>query len=216
MSIYPDRSPLLAAALEYAALGWSVMSLCPADHVSVGRRHHQTCKSKGKCPFFPDRNTGQGEWKEFQTRRATEHEIQKWWETLPTLNLGVALGPVSGIVGIDIDDDRGEAKLLEISNGEVPRTWEFRTKRGRRLLYRLPPDAFVATETFKNETKGEIFAHVCRYADRLTAIDPQGWTNIQMGTGAVAVRLRTRPGPRDGFVVVLSPAKLHLDHRTEN
>lgn len=148
--VHKDRmdtiSPTLAAALEYAALGWSVLPLCPADHVGVGKAH-RGCNSPGKRPFFPPH--GGGEWKEFQARRATGDEIRRWWDAHPKLNLGVALGPVSGLVGIDVDDGEGEQLLLELANGDLPQTWEYTTGKGRRLLYALPAGATVVNQAFK-------------------------------------------------------------------
>ena len=101
---------ILAAALGYAARGWSVLPLCPASHIGVGKKH-RGCGSPGKRPFFPDREAGSGEWKEFQTDPATADQLRKWWASNPYLNVGVALGPVSGMVGIDVDDEDGEELL---------------------------------------------------------------------------------------------------------
>jgi putative DNA primase/helicase len=64
------------------------------------------------------------------------------------LNVGVALGPVSGLVRVDVDGPGGEARLLQLSGGEVPATLEFtsgRTNGGRGLLYRIPPGAGLRT-----------------------------------------------------------------------
>lgn len=134
------------AALDYLARGWSVLPLCPPDHVGVGKAH-RGCGSPGKRPFFPD--TGSGEWKQFQDERATEEQVRRWWGMHPGLNVGVALGPVSGLVGIDVDDEDGEELLGKLSGGEIPRTWEYTTGKGRRLLYRLPEGVEVTSHAYK-------------------------------------------------------------------
>ena len=58
----PDMPLALKPALEYLAKGFSVLPLCPAHHVAVGKGH-RGCTSPGKRPFFPDRQDGtQGDW----------------------------------------------------------------------------------------------------------------------------------------------------------
>jgi hypothetical protein len=139
---------ILEAALEYAARGWSVLPLCPPSHLGVGKKH-RGCGSPGKRPFFPDREGGSGEWKEFQSRPATIEEINRWWESNKYLNVGVALGPVSAMVGIDVDDEEGDDLLSELANGDLPNTWEYTTGKGRRLLYGLPEGVTVTNQAFK-------------------------------------------------------------------
>lgn len=138
---------ILDAALHYETLGWSVLPLCPPDHVGVGKEH-RGCKSPGKRPFFPGRS-GSGDWKANQTVRATPKEIREWWDRHPRLNVGVALGPVSGLVGIDVDDEEGDTLLGELSGGDLPATWEYTTGKGRRLLYQLPPGVQVVNHAFR-------------------------------------------------------------------
>lgn len=79
--IEEDSDSHLAAALAYANLGWSVI---PAD---------------GKRPLI--------DWKEYQSRRATESEIRAWWKRWPQANVGAVTGEVSGIVVLDVDGDAG-------------------------------------------------------------------------------------------------------------
>lgn len=143
------ENEVLAAALDYEGRGWSVLPLCPHNHLGVGRAH-RGCASPGKRPFFPDRADGaSGEWKEFQSRRATADEIRVWWDKNPFLNVGLALGPVSGLVGIDVDDEDGDTLLAELAGGDLPETLEYTTGKGRRLLYRLPPGVVVVSQAFK-------------------------------------------------------------------
>jgi len=144
-----DTPPALAAALDYLARGWSVLPLCPHDHVGVGKAH-RGCGSPGKRPFFPDRPDGsQGEWKEFQTRLPTAEEVNRWWHVHPKLNVGVALGALTGVAAIDVDDEDGEVLLRELAGGDLPETWEYSTGKGRRLLYRLPEGVHVRSVPFK-------------------------------------------------------------------
>ena len=107
----------LEAALDYLRRGWSALALCPPDHVGVGRSHGKGCSSPGKAPW--------GDWKEYQERLPTEAELRDKWQALPNANVGVALGPVSGLMRIDVDGPAGEAMLAELSDGDLPETLEF-------------------------------------------------------------------------------------------
>ncbi len=139
----------LETALEYEALGWSVLTLCPHNHVGVGRSH-RGCDSPGKRPFFPAKaEEAQGAWKEFQTRRATPDELRAQFAVHPDLNVGMALGPVSGLVAVDVDDDDGDKLLYELAGGEIPPTMEYTTGKGRRLLFRLPAGVTVLNHQFR-------------------------------------------------------------------
>jgi hypothetical protein len=128
----------LDAALYYAELGLSALADCPPDHIGVGKKHGKECKSPGKAPW--------GEWKQFQERIASADELRQKWRDNPGLNVGMAYGPVSGLVGVDVDGPAGEEALARISGGNVPTTWEFETGGGgRRLLFRIPPGAELRT-----------------------------------------------------------------------
>src|SRR5262249_30923002 len=129
-----DGAACLDRALHYRrVLGWSVLALCPPDHVGVklvSRQHAKTCKTHGKRHWHT--------WKEFEERLPTEEEIRDWWRQLPTSNLGLALGPVSGVVRLDIEGRAAARQLQELSAGDLPDTLEFRSGRrdgtGRGIL----------------------------------------------------------------------------------
>jgi hypothetical protein len=132
-------------ALDYRTqLGWSVLALCPPDHAGVGlvcRGHGKKCKSPGKRPWHT--------WDEFQDRLPTVEEILDWWRQLPTSNLGLALGPVSGVVRLDVEGEAASRQLEEISGGDLPVTPEFRSGRadgtGRGILWAIPPGVVFRT-----------------------------------------------------------------------
>src|SRR5262245_23325048 len=113
------ESGCLAAALEYLRRGWSVVPACAPDPVGVGRSHGRRCSSPGKAPLIP--------WRPYQDRPPDEADLRAWWAGWPNANVAVVLGPVSGLVGIDLDGPAGERLLREVSGGEVPATLAFHT-----------------------------------------------------------------------------------------
>jgi hypothetical protein len=142
-----DGQAGLAAAIFYREMGWSVLADCPPDHVGVGKSHAKKCKSLGKAPLHL--------WTDYQDRLPTEAEILEWWQWWPNANVGMALGPVSGLIRVDVDGPGGEAKLLELSGGELPDTLEFTSGRangGRGLLYQIPEGVKLRTTS---DTQGE-------------------------------------------------------------
>jgi hypothetical protein len=88
-----------------------------------------------------------GPWKQWQARLPTLDEVVSQWEVVPSANVGIVLGPVSGLVGVDVDGEEGERILGELSGGDLPRTLTFTTGRGRRLLYATDRDGDIPTRT---------------------------------------------------------------------
>ena len=144
-----DGAACLEAALEYRRRGWPPLACCPPDHVGVGRDHGKRCASPGKRPWHT--------WKEYQGQLPTEDEIRSWWHQQPAGNVGVALGPLGGIVRVDVDGPGGERLLAELSQGDLPPTLEFTSGRangGRGILYAIPPGVTFKT-TFEQPDKKE-------------------------------------------------------------
>ncbi len=126
-----DGAACYRAALEYMARGWSVIPLCPWDHVGVGREHGKNCGSHGKAPLVA--------WKAYQDRLPTPDEVAGWWKRWPNANVGIVMGPVSRLVGIDVDGQAGWEALRDKALTELPTSLEFDTPGGGfRLLYEIP------------------------------------------------------------------------------
>jgi hypothetical protein len=89
------------------------------------------CQPQGKQPAtlhgFKDATTDPG-------------AIEAWWRRVPSYNIAVATGKVSGIVVVDIDNDDAEAELrkLELEHSTLPATVESITARGRHLFFKWP------------------------------------------------------------------------------
>jgi hypothetical protein len=133
-----DDNPRLAAALAYLRLGWSVLPLCPPDHAGAGSEHSRKCKSPGKAPVLP--------WKEYQRRLPAEAEVREWWRYHAGRNVGLALGPVSGLVRVDLEGLGADALRRK---GDLPVTLTFPSGRrdgsGWGLLYATPPGVELRT-----------------------------------------------------------------------
>lgn len=133
------------AAVHYLVkFGWNSVSLCPADHVGVRKNH---CDSPGKVPIF--------NWKYLQERRQVESLLVHDFKHHPNANVGVVLGPISSLIGIDVDHAaRGRELLFVLSRGDLPVTPAFRTGKGFRLLYSMPADGEVPVNGFVEGPEG--------------------------------------------------------------
>lgn len=77
--------------------------------------------------------------KDWQSRTTTSsEEVEKWESTWSDMNVGLPLGNVSGIIGIDVDGEAAILRLKEVSGGNLPPTWSFQTPGGgKRYLYKV-------------------------------------------------------------------------------
>lgn len=100
---------------------------------------------KGKIPLI----------KEWQTKQPpNSEEVETWAKTWSEMNVGLPLGTVSGVIGIDIDGKAAISRLKELSGGDVPDTWSFQTPGGgKRYLYKVPDG--VATKKYSETLEGE-------------------------------------------------------------
>lgn len=138
------KARILSALREYVDLGLPIIPLCGHDHVGYSDRHKATCHAPGKIPLI----------KGWQTHESTSvAQVQAWIKEFKNINIGLPLGHVSGYVGIDVDGDLGEDMLMEMSNGDLPETWEYITGAGRRLLYQIPVG--MQTKKFVNTGEGD-------------------------------------------------------------
>lgn len=99
---------LCGSALFYAQRGWPVFPVIPARMNGEG----------GKVPRV-------SEWQDVAS--TSPEQIIKWWEKLPTSNVGVLCGPRSGLLVVDLDvkptrgiDGRAALAALEAEHGPVP------------------------------------------------------------------------------------------------
>jgi len=125
------EKPLLESALDYGRRGWRVV---PLHHI----RPDGTCscgedckKSKGKHPRPLD-------WQHAAT--ADAKQIEAWWSETPNGNVGVAMGPGSGLVDFETDSPEEEADFVRLFDGDPPVCPTFTSGRGTHRLMRFRPD----------------------------------------------------------------------------
>jgi hypothetical protein len=121
----------LSAALDYLRRGWPALAVCPVDHHGVSGQHERECRRPGREPLY--------DWTAYQQRLPREAELRLFWSRYPRAGVGIALGALSGLVGLDVSGTAAEEQLAERSGGDLPDTLEFLTRTGGRcLLYALP------------------------------------------------------------------------------
>lgn len=136
-SVNAGSSPLIsachAAGCRYLELGWSALPFCSSDHLGCGRNHGKRCQSPGKTPLLGEWD----QWKVYQSQRIPDWLLDHEFKNHPNANVGIVLGEISGLVGIDVDGPGGRDLLLELADKNVPKTLCFQTANGFRLLYAL-------------------------------------------------------------------------------
>lgn len=140
-------------ALYYVSIGFPIIPLCSGrQHIGMNVAHRSKCQSPGKAPLIPQWTTWTG---------TTSDHIYSWFRDCQYINIGLPLGSQSGLVGIDIDGQQGEVIFNAMSGGIQPKTWEFATGNGKRLLYRLPVGLKTKKMTFTGKGKHEEFSILC-------------------------------------------------------
>jgi putative DNA primase/helicase len=130
---------------ELAELGYPVIPICPGNHDGVSEWHKEKCTSPGKAPLVIEWN---------KRRYTTEEEITEWEEEFPNANLGLVLGCVSGLVGVDVDGEFGFERLKHFSNGDIEDTWQFTTPGGgMRYIFRIPEGVSIKKKKIDDKTK---------------------------------------------------------------
>jgi len=118
---------LLSAALDCAARGWMVIPLHTPHGAgcSCGRAD---CTSVGKHP---------------RTRNGSKDAsrdpavIREWWRRWPDANVGIATGPESGLLVLDVDGVQGEQSLIDLARRgfTLPDGYSVRTGSGGQHHY---------------------------------------------------------------------------------
>ena len=94
-----DGTPLLDAALDYAARGWAVLPLHSPTEDGRCSCSNPKCASPAKHP-----RTTHG----LKDATTDPDTIRRWWSRWPTANIGIVCGPESFVV-LDLDRHSPEA-----------------------------------------------------------------------------------------------------------
>lgn len=137
----------LQAALDYHALGWSVVPVHTVDDDGKCSCRRRACSSPGKHP--------RGSWRSSMHTRLTEEQLREHWEQHPESNVGIVTGEISGIAVVDIDGPEGEEALRDagLPQEDWPDTPIARTGGGGWHL-------FVAYPEEGQRTRTDALAHV--------------------------------------------------------
>jgi hypothetical protein len=124
---------ILEAVLDYARRGWAVLPL------TTPTEGHCSCRKDdcGKAGKHPRTRSGVND------ATTSESVIGRWWSKWPDANVGIATGPLSGLVVLDLDERDGRSgsaslATLEREHGAIPSTLACSTGTGRHLYFCHP------------------------------------------------------------------------------
>lgn len=126
-------NPTLAQALRIAALGWRIFPLHPIVEGRCGCVEvlERPCDAKpGKHPMI-------GAWQHNATTDVGW--IHTWWGGYPNRGIGIATGPQSGLLVVDVDRQTPEIDALVRTFNGGPKV---RTARGTHYYFRYPHDGY--------------------------------------------------------------------------
>jgi predicted P-loop ATPase len=109
--------------------------------------------AKRGIPVFPlkPRDKAPATTHGFKDATTDADQISGWWRRQPDQNVGIATGETSGVWVLDVDGAEGEATLKRLidEHGELPKTVESITGKGRHLFFKLPENAVITSSAAK-------------------------------------------------------------------
>lgn len=118
---------VLAAAREYAKLGWRVFPILAVTQTGGCECGDVDCDKPGKHPAVK-------EWNKIATTDLKQ--IEAWWKAHPDRGVGIATGEESGITVLDVDGEQGVETLTKLAGGAgVPPTPCVQSRPGRYHYY---------------------------------------------------------------------------------
>lgn len=115
---------MIAEALRYLSLGWSVIPL----------------KEREKTPIVSS-------WKEYQTKRPDRSMVLSWWARYPRANVGIVTGKISDLVVVDADSQEG---LDGLSRMGIESPAKVTTGKGAHFYFRRPENVDRVQNTVRS------------------------------------------------------------------
>jgi len=136
-----SENPVLAAALQYARLGFRVLPVYGLFNGACACPKGESCESPGKHP-----RSRRGVNDATTDSAKILSAFASWLGTSTTTNIGIATGAESGIFVLDVDPRHGgedSLRALESEQGQLPGTLESKTGGGGRHIYFKHPGGRV-------------------------------------------------------------------------
>lgn len=138
MGIFATKAPILWAA---------GLPAIPIMRPTATDRNGEPLPGRGKRPAIK-------EWQIYGTRMPEQSEMDAWLQTYPDGNIGLPMGPASGIVAVDIDsDDQRVVEAVLAIAGESP--WVRIGRHGMVLAYRYSGEAIIRIDHRPNAMPDE-------------------------------------------------------------
>ena len=140
-----------------------------------------TCKDVGKHPIGKLVPNG------FKNASKDEATVKRWWTTYPKANIGIATGRISGIVVIDVDGAKGQAKLAvllsEHGQNIQPKNYveTGRIDGGHHYYFRYPLDAHVPSHRDEGLEVKSDGAYVVAPPSQHQSGKTYTWRNVEAG-----------------------------------
>jgi hypothetical protein len=126
------QSGIASLAASYAARGWKLVRL-----YGVVRPAVCTCSKGADCATPGKHPAGGNGWHLSAT--SDEEEILSWFDSGRPVNIGLLLGPRSGVIDVELDGDDAKQAWLDLGLGEIW-TPTYTAGRGPHRLFRWAED----------------------------------------------------------------------------
>ncbi len=94
-------------------------------------------------PLLPNSKSPAIDWKEYQSRWATDKEIVEWWGKHPEWGIAIVCGKVSNIVVLDIDDYSKFEETVKRLGVKFSSTPVVKTRKGWHVYFRYPSNLHI-------------------------------------------------------------------------
>lgn len=130
MSSTMDNNKIMKMAMEYGNMGWKLVPLHAVVHPGVC-----SCQRGADCPN-PGKHPRMNSWKEYAS--CDEETIVEWFNRWGMINVGILLGPESGLIDVEFDTEEGRSTAQRLFEGIITPTYH--SGRSTHRLFRWSKD----------------------------------------------------------------------------